>query len=519
MTGSRLAQARTFARYVRGVPRFVRDHVDPETAAARIRYQLARREESFLATLRETVYEHPPSPYLPLLRAAGAELGDVERMVRSDGLDEALGHLYDEGVRVTHDEFKAGSSSFDSPRTPDSFSSTGGSRRASNVPQNFDARTYDSYQFALMAPAFGLTGRPVIVYRVIPPSGSGIGICLRQAKIGPPAERWFTPHAGGRDGESLKFALYTRATLMAARAGGVRMAAPEHCPPAEAGRITRLLAEWRADGRAALVDTQAALAVRICLAAADEGLDISGTFFRVGGEPLTEGKLRAIGDAGCRAVSQYTMAETLRIGAACADPQARNDHHLLTDKLAVLQRPKQLGGDGETIGAFVYTSLLPFAGKVMLNVESGDYGELVERDCGCPYGELGLTTHINDVRSYDKLTAEGNTFLGDDLLDLVDEVLPARFGGGPTDYQLVEEEVDGLPKVSVVVRPRVGEVDEGEVVAAVLDHLGAKQRNRLMTEVWRAGETLRVVRREPYATRPAGKILPLMVLDGDRALR
>jgi hypothetical protein len=40
-----------------------------------------------------------------------------------------------------------------------------------------------------------------------------------------------------------------------------------------------------------------------------------------------------------------------------------------------------------------------------------------------------------------------------------------------------------------------------------------------MAEVWRSGGTLRVVRREPYETRPAGKILPLMVMSGDRARR
>jgi hypothetical protein len=31
-------------------------------------------------------------------------------------------------------------------------------------------------------------------------------------------------------------------------------------------------------------------------------------------------------------------------------------------------------------------------------------------------------------------------FLGTDLLRLIDEVLPARFGGAPTDYQFVERE-------------------------------------------------------------------------------
>jgi hypothetical protein len=115
---------------------------------------------------------------------------------------------------------------------------------------------------------------------------------------------------------------------------------------------------------------------------------------------------------------------------------------------------------------------------------------------------------MHGIRSYEKLTSEGNHFLGADLVRLVDDVLPRRFGGGPADYQLVEEEIGGLPKVQVVVRPSLGAVDEREVVAAVLEHLRSDKRNQLMADVWRDGNTRGVVRREPYITA-AGKILPL----------
>jgi hypothetical protein len=40
---------------------------------------------------------------------------------------------------------------------------------------------------------------------------------------------------------------------------------------------------------------------------------------------------------------------------------------------------------------------------------------------------------------------QGMTFLGHDLIRPVEEVLPAQFGGGPTDYQSVEVERGGLP--------------------------------------------------------------------------
>ena len=45
-------------------------------------------------------------PVPPALRTAGVEFGDVEALVRADGLESALGRLYDAGVYVTLDEVK-----------------------------------------------------------------------------------------------------------------------------------------------------------------------------------------------------------------------------------------------------------------------------------------------------------------------------------------------------------------------------------------------------------------------------
>ncbi len=106
--------------------------------------------------------------------------------------------------------------------------------------------------------------------------------------------------------------------------------------------------------------------------------------------------------------------------------------------------------------------------------------------------------------------------MGSELVTLLEVVLPGRFGGIPTDYQLVEEEEGGLQKVSLLVSPRVGTLDEEAVVSTVLRSLGAcpPGAKRTMAELWREGQTLRVVRREPYATGSA-KILPLHILKGE----
>jgi hypothetical protein len=56
--------------------------------------------------VEHSIYRHPSSPYLALLRHAGCERGDLEALVRRDGLDRALHTLRDAGVYVTFEEFK-----------------------------------------------------------------------------------------------------------------------------------------------------------------------------------------------------------------------------------------------------------------------------------------------------------------------------------------------------------------------------------------------------------------------------
>ena len=147
----------------------------------------------------------------------------------------------------------------------------------------------------------------------------------------------------------------------------------------------------------------------------------------------------------------------------------------------------------------------------MINVELGDHGVLERRTCGCPWDALGYTQHLHTIRSYEKLVTEGMHFIGADLTALVDEILPARFGGSSTDYQFVEEERDGLTRVLLRVSPRIGPADERRIEEAVLQVLGERDAaHRMMAGLWGDGGTLQVVRREPHATR-TGKVHVLHV--------
>lgn len=496
-----MSELRDFAHFARRLGSFTREQVTPAEAQARIEAQLRRREQSFLDLMQRAVFEHETSPYRPLLAQAGAELGDIAALVQSDGIEAALARLYDDGVSVPLPEFKRRSREFDNPLLTSPYRAlTGGSRGVRRpIAIDLDQLDYESASHCLFVEAFGLRDRPLVLWRVQPPSPSGLNNSLRHLKSGGTIAAWFTPYTPPRTLESLKFAAFTSYTVRRAR-----LRPPRYRAAGEAARVARWLATLKTP---AYADMQAGLGVRTCLAATAEGIDISGTLFRFGGEPYTEGKRDAVAAAGCRAVCHYTFGEAGRVAVACGDGDTFDDMHFLNDKLAVLQRDRQVG-DGITVGAFHFTTVLPLSPKILLNVESDDYGELVTRDCNCPLGRAGLTTHIRGVRSYEKLTSEGNTFLGSDLITLLEQVLPQRFGGDPGDYQLVEEEADGLPLLTLVVDPSVGALEDADVLAAAFDYMRAERRNRLMADFWREAQTLRIARRPPAMTS-AGKILPL----------
>ena len=77
------------------------------------------------------------------------------------------------------------------------------------------------------------------------------------------------------------------------------------------------------------------------------------------------------------------------------------------------------------------------------------------------------------------------------------------------DYQIVEHDEDGVSVVTLVVSPCIGAIDEVQLKETVLEQLGAGSASaRMMAGRWREAGTLRMARREPYATA-AGKVLAL----------
>ena len=336
---------------------------------------------------------------------------------------------------------------------------------------------------------------------------------LRYAKVGLRPEKQFMTVGLRLNRESFKYILLLYATLLATRLAGHRLHRPVVAQVGEAGKVARWLASKVAAGTPAVFGCHTAGAVRICLAAEEQGLDLTGTLFLLGGEPYTPAKARMLARAGATATVRYAMGETSMIGVSCATREDIDDVHLLEAKVAMIHR-EHITPAGDTVQALIYTTVLSSNPKLLLNLYSGDYATVTHRECSCFLGDMGMTTHLSTIRSYEKLTGDGVTFIGSQLFNLVEDILPRRFGGSLQDYQLVEEESDqGITRLSIVVAPGVGQVDEAAVIRCVLENLEATHHGgggALMAEIWRQGQTLRVVRRAP--DERGGKVAPLRLL-------
>jgi phenylacetate-coenzyme A ligase PaaK-like adenylate-forming protein len=247
-----------------------------------------------------------------------------------------------------------------------------------------------------------------------------------------------------------------------------------------------------------------------------EGIKLGETVFWLMGEPLTEKKHQEIEEYGCKAYTLYGCNEIMLIGQACLNPKAVDEIHVCEDKLAVIQHNREIEHSSTRVNAFLFTTLLEISPKIFLNTEIGDYGVIDSRRCGCPFEELGFVKHMHTIRSFEKLTAEGMTFVGSNIVPLVEEIIPMRFGGNATDYQFLEEEdEEGFTRLVALVSPKVGEINEEEFKDTVFkglfgevssDYTGA----RAMRDIWSKADTIRIRRENPIPTK-RGKIMPFYI--------
>ena len=514
------ADLRNFRNLAGGLRSVLRTRVTLEDAKETIRRRLQERESNFLTTARDCIFSNPTSPYQPLLALAGCKYGDLEQMVRTRGLESTLRKLRDAGVYFTFEEFKGrqpveragrlitvSPEQFGNPlqRTELWVHSGGSTGQATRLKSNLSRAHHNATYLVLRHHANGVTDLPKAMWRgLMPIELNGL---LASAIIEDLPERWFTPHKPFDFTAARRYPFATYAVLALSRLYGTKLPWPELVPLDQAVQVARWAADASRKRGGCYVTATASLSLRVAVAAQDHGLDLSGTVFSGGGEPLTPAKAAGIEAVGATSRPGYFAAETGPIGMGCASPGEPNEQHLLDDKLGTIQVSRPIPGFNQRVDAFNFTTLLPNATNILLNLELDDFGVVDTRSCGCLFESLGLTRHVRQIRSFRKLTGEGVCLVGSDMCRILEEVLPERFGGSALDYQLSEDENErGFTRLTLIVSPRVPVPSSEAVTETVLNALAATNASGDYARVtWQQAGTFRVVRAEPEWTA-AGKL-------------
>lgn len=518
-----LGEASYYARMMVGLYRLLRTR-PPSDAEGLIRSQRANRETIFLETARRVIFTNHQNPYHQMFRLAGCRYEDLAEAVRREGLESTLAALHRQGVYLTHDEFKGRTPILRSrqhlPSDPDSFSNplvsglletqTSGSRSmGTRTRHSTEFSVYREAYYALTSQELGIAGRAHISLWPILPSEAGLTSCLIFLRLGQRVERWYAME--GPPLNSVHYRALTNSMVLLARLMGNPVPFPVPLPPNDFAPVAEWIARRCAEGHPCVVSTYVSPAVRVAVAARETGLDIRGTVFRVTGEALTEAKRAAIEAAGAEVSGFYWISEVGPIGYGCRQMRTGNCVHLLDDSVAAITHRRQAPFSEVEVNSLLFTTLLPFAPHVLINAEMDDNGILERAHCNCVFSRAGFGTQIRDLFSFGKLTGQGMTLLGTDLVRILEEVLPARLGGHPGNYQLVEHEGQFQTQLDLRVSPRTGLSSAEKVRDCFLSELRRFYGGTLAARVWQHAEAVQVVVAEPFATA-TGKVLPLHLL-------
>lgn len=520
--GLSLEDARIGWRFFSNLRSFLRTPLTLDQAARRVALRRMAREASLLGVLDRFCAE-PRTPYGKLLRACGIESGDAARLLRENGVDGALTQLFRAGVYLRNDEFKGrvpvrrGSLSFTvdptellNPRaTVHGLTQSSGSR-GKPTPVPIDLAFIEDHAINTLLALHAYGGDRWVHAHYGVPGGTSITNPLELAKGGHPPARWFTPILPTDAQLHPRYAWSARALWLGSRLAGVPMPGPTLAPQDDLTAVVQWLRDVLDRGEIPHLWTVASMAVLICRAAAGQGTDIAGTRFTAGGEPNTKARRSEVETSGAVMIPRMGATETDILSYACLDAQSADDMHFFDDRHALIQ-PGPGSESGLPPQSMLLTSLLPSAPLWLLNVSMGDQACVVRRNCACPLDDMGWQIHISEVRSFEKLTAAGLTFLDFDVIRVLEEALPARFGGSSLDYQLVEraDRPSGRGQIQLRVHPAVGELDSDAVLDAFLNGLGGGTGGEKLMELqWRERRVVEIVRQAPEKTT-SGKILHL----------
>ncbi len=516
-----------YAEFLFCLEGFLKHTLKIEESIHAIKSRIAKREENFLKIIKDCIYNYPKSPYLKLLNLSKINYKDIESFVKRDGLEGALHILKNEGVYLTLDEvkgrkdtvressvFRFKESDFNNPFTSPAFyirsggTMSGGTGVKANI--SFAFLEHRAQHRQLMFDMYDLFDGPVIIWYTTL-GGVEMGIFLECAKIGKPPLFFFYQIDKKLRKPPLTAEMAFAYLRYIGRKRGLKFSLPELIIPTESSNIVDRINRIMENYSSCCVRTFVSSAVRICATAKKNNSRLDGVRFWISGEPLTNKRLEEISSTGANIICQYSFGETGgAVSIGCANPIVADDTHLFKDLFAVIQHKKKLDYADTTFDAFLFTALHPEVPKILLNVENGDYGIVEERDCGCKLGDLGLDTHICNIRSFEKFNAEGMTIFGCDLLKLIEETLVPRYGGSSIDYQFIEEQDSDTTRTTLIISPDVGKIDEKDALGTIYKELSISPAYQTQLSIWQQANTLRVKRTQPIPNK-RGKIYPIRV--------
>lgn len=507
--------------------RVIKNPLTYDTSKSILRERLGKRNENFLESVEKTIYAHDSSPYKKLLEHAGLRFADVQRLVMTKGIESALRDLYDKGVYIDILEFKGKKTTvrgkaafnfkekdFSNPLLTKGVDTRSGGTRSGGtqimVPLEYIEQHNPYGVFA--AHENNIIDKPSIIWLPILPAGEGLFFNLRFTAMGVPPVKWFSQVDARYIKPSLNDRMKTKMTILMARYYGKKIPEPEFVDIRRTAEIARWMAGNMGTASGYSVITYASSALRLIMEAKKKGLDLGNTVFWLMGEPLTGKIFQEIRDYGCTAYSLFGCNELMIIGQGCANPDKPDDMHFCKDKLAVIQAETAVEHSDMTVDAFYFSTILKSSPKIFLNTQTGDYGIVETRNCGCGFEDIGFTEHIHTIRSFEKLTAEGAAFIGSDLIPLIQQILPSEFGGDATDYQIVEEaDESGLSRLFIFISPDIGEIDHKKIRERVFEVLSSGEYSHTYSRsFWTQADTVRIKRENPIPTA-RGKIVPLYI--------
>ena len=520
-----LQEIKFYSKTAWGLRQFLRTPpiADPE---AYVRHNLANRTPNFLSLVERGIFQNPSSPYNEMFRLAACTFGDLQSEVQRNGLEPTLKRLREAGVYLTHDEFKGKTpivragreipsrdGSFRNPQVANALSegiSSGSRSKGTRSPRSIGRLLDREARFKIRNREFGLSNRIRIELKPILPSGTGLGPGQRGLREGYPVERWFAVGGGLRDSGHYRFV--THCLVRWAGLLGCRAPLPTYLAPNDFSVVAEYIARRRREGAPAAVHAFPSPAVRVAAAATELGLDISGTLFFVGGEALTDAKRETIQRAGAEVYPFYPISEVGPIGESCRQMNTGNCVHFYEDNVVAFVHRRRANLSDAEVNALQFTSLLKHCPHVLVNAEMDDAGVIGPAQCdgNCEFSRLGFTKQVSEIFSFGKLTGQGMTLVGTDLLKILEEILPARLGGAPGDYQLVETEGAAQTQLSLRVNPRIQAAPE-KIRECFLRELKTFYGGALASRMWSHAQGVEVVSGQPYATR-TGKIHALHLL-------